>query len=337
MAAHGAFAGGLDVTVEGFLLGVGGRGHLREGQKRPLGRPDRHAARRQRDDDGERGRAAGGAVQGAWEARHGRTVAPKATLRQEGACAEFAGPVPYAAAAMADRPAGSNPPIIVLDGPAGAGKSTIARRLADQLGLPMLDTGALYRALALDARRRGIDWDDEAALAALAEGLGVRFERDPGAGTDRVVLGGEDVTQAIRTPEIAEGASRVSAHPAVRRALLDVQRALGARGCVAEGRDMGTVVFPDADVKLFLTAGLRARARRRRQQMIAQGQTPPPLEALEAAMARRDARDAGRAVAPLRPAADALVLDTTRLSLDEVVSEALAHIAQRRPDLVSKR
>ncbi len=257
--------------------------------------------------------------------------------RQVGARAEFAGPVPYAAAAMADRPAGSNPPIIALDGPAGAGKSTVARRLAERLGLPVLDTGALYRALALAAQRRGIDWDDEPALAALAEGLDVRFERDPAAGVDRVVLEGEDVTRAIRTPEVAEGASRVSAHPAVRRALLDVQRALGARGCVAEGRDMGTVVFPDADVKLYLTAGRRARARRRRQQMIAQGQTPPPLEALEAAIARRDERDAGRAVAPLRPAADARVLDTTEMTLDEVVSAAFAHIAQRRPDLVAGR
>ncbi|RMG94804.1 MAG: (d)CMP kinase [Deltaproteobacteria bacterium] len=227
----------------------------------------------------------------------------------------------------------SRRPIVVIDGPAGAGKSSVAREVARRLGLPMLDTGALYRSVALAARRRGIAWDDEAALARLAEGLDVRFEPTADGGR-RVLLEGDDVTEAIRTPEISDGASQVSALPGVRRALLDLQRDLGSRGCVAEGRDMGTVVFPDADVKFFLTADLATRARRRRDQLEADGRAAPPLEELEASIARRDERDANRAVAPLRPAPDAIVLDTSRAGFEEVVQQVMAHIAQCCPGLV---
>ena len=231
---------------------------------------------------------------------------------------------------MASRRDPARRPIVVLDGPAGAGKSTVARILAERLGVPMLDTGALYRAVALAARERGIAWDDEERLAELAAGLDVRFVPAE-AGGQKVLLEGRDVSAEIRTPEISDGASRVSALPAVRRALLDLQRRLGAGGCVAEGRDMGTVVFPDADVKFFLTADLAARARRRRDQLRAQGQTPPPLAEIEAAIAERDARDRSRAVAPLRPAPDAIAIDTTDMDLPEVVETAWGHVTRTLP------
>ncbi len=216
---------------------------------------------------------------------------------------------------------------MVLDGPAGAGKSTVARRVAAALGLPMLDTGAIYRALALWAAREGVSWNDEDALARLAATLPLRFEPGGGPGAPgRVWLGDEDVTSAIRTPEISDGASRVSALPAVRAALLDLQRRLGRGGCVAEGRDMGTVVFPGAPFKFFVTADLDTRARRRQADLGARGQAVPPLAVLREQIRARDERDASRAVAPLRPADDAVVLDTSHMDVDEVVAAVLARV-----------
>ena len=217
--------------------------------------------------------------------------------------------------------------IVVLDGPAGAGKSTVARHVAAALGLPMLDTGAIYRALALWASRRQVPWDDEQALARLAEHLPLRFEAPPEAGAPgRVWLGEEDVTRAIRTPEISDGASRVSALPAVRAALLGLQRRLARGGCVAEGRDMGTVVFPGAPFKFFVTADLDTRARRREADLRARGQAPPPLDELREQIRARDERDASRAVAPLRPAEDARLLDTSHMTVDEVVATVLDRV-----------
>jgi len=215
-------------------------------------------------------------------------------------------------------------PVVAIDGPAGAGKSTCARRLADRLGFVLVDTGALYRAVALAAKERGIQWADGAALGALASSLDLRFE--PGAsGAPRLVVDGVDRSDAIRTPDIAMGASDVSKLPEVRAALLDLQRALGEHGgVVVEGRDIGTVVFPDAEVKVFLTASPEARAERRVADMRARGIDVDP-EATLAESRTRDAQDSSRAIAPLKPAPDATVLDTTDLSQDEVV-DRLAQI-----------
>ncbi len=217
------------------------------------------------------------------------------------------------------------PWLVVIDGPAGAGKSTIARAVADRLGVVLLDTGAIYRTLALVARRRQVRWDDEAGLVELAAELPIAFAEVDGR--QRVMLGDEDVSEAIRTPEISEGASQVSAHPDVRQALLEIQRAVGAKGCVAEGRDMGTVVFPHAPYKFFLTADLTTRARRRLEDLrAAEGVQAPSLADLEAAMATRDARDSGRAVAPLRPAADAIEVDSSGLSIEQVIDAIFVHL-----------
>ncbi len=227
------------------------------------------------------------------------------------------------------------PPIVAIDGPAGAGKSTAARRLALRLGFAMVDTGAIYRAVALAASRAGIAFDDDARLAALLPTVRIRFEAapagDPLAG-QKVLLDEEDVSVAIRTPPMSLGASAVSARPVVRAALLDLQRRLatapGNRGAVLEGRDIGTVVFPDADVKLFLTASAEVRARRRHAELVAKGSTTSYDEVL-ADQLKRDHDDSSRAVAPLRPAADAVVVDTSRLAADEVVDRLVAIVEQR--------
>jgi cytidylate kinase len=222
-------------------------------------------------------------------------------------------------------------PIVAIDGPAGAGKSTVARRLADALGYLMVDTGALYRAVALAASRRGVSLADADAVGEVADGIvaraGLRLERAED-GSVRVWLDGEDVSQAIRTPEVSMGASTVSAHGPVRAALLELQRAAGrAGGVVLEGRDIGTVVFPDAEVKFFLTARPEIRARRRCDELRAKGQDVS-LEDTLAEVQRRDAQDSGRAVAPLRKAEDALEVDSSESSVDEVVAAMAARVAE---------
>jgi cytidylate kinase len=222
--------------------------------------------------------------------------------------------------------ADARPTLVVIDGPAGAGKTTVARRVARALGVPLLDTGAIYRTVALVARRRGIAWDDATKLGELCASFPIAFG-DDGTGRQTVSFAGEDVTDAIRTPEISQGASKVSAVPAVRAALLGIQRALAEGGCVAEGRDMGTVVFPDAPFKFFLTADLRTRAARRRAELVAAGATDVgSIEDVERDVAERDARDSTREAAPLRQAEDATPVDTSGLTLDEVVERVLAHV-----------
>jgi cytidylate kinase len=225
------------------------------------------------------------------------------------------------------------PFIVAIDGPAGAGKSSASRLLAVRLGFALVDTGAIYRTVALAASRQGIAFDDDARLGALLPTLRIRFA--PPAtlgGGQRVLLGGEDVSQAIRTPPMSLGASAVSARPVVRDGLLELQRRLATaqenRGAVLEGRDIGTVVFPDADLKVFLTAGERQRAQRRHAELQQKGD-PSTLEQVLADQLRRDKNDSERAVAPLRPAADARILDSSELDLAAVV-EQLAHEVEAR-------
>lgn len=219
-------------------------------------------------------------------------------------------------------------PVIAIDGPAGAGKSTASRRLAERLGFVLVDTGALYRGVALAAREAGVCWDDGPALGELARTLDLRFETGDG-GEPRLRMNGRDRSRDIRTPEVARGASRVSAHPPVREALLDLQRRLGADGgVVLEGRDIGTVVFPDAEVKVFLTASPETRARRRLGDLRARGMQAD-YEATLAEIRERDERDSSRPVAPLRPAEDAIVLDTSDLDLPQVV-DRLVDLVRRR-------
>jgi cytidylate kinase len=220
-------------------------------------------------------------------------------------------------------------PIVAIDGPAGAGKSTIARKLAEALGYVLVDTGAMYRSVALAAKRAGVGFGEAERASEIARGLvaaqALAFERDPALGV-RVKLSGEDVSEAIRTPEISQGASLVSAHPGVRDALLDLQRIAGkSGGVVLEGRDIGTVVFPDAEVKFFLTASAETRAKRRHAELVAKG-TSVTLEETLADVKRRDAQDEGRAVAPLKRAEGAIEVDTTGLTIDETLARMLADV-----------
>src|SRR5690606_25237120 len=211
-------------------------------------------------------------------------------------------------------------PIVTVDGPSGSGKGTISRALARRLGWHLLDSGALYRVTALAAERAGADLGDEAEVARIAAGLDVQFSD---GGEERVLLGGEDVTEALRTERCGEAASKVAALPAVRRALLDRQRAFAVPpGLVADGRDMGTGVFPDALLKIFLTASPEERARRRHKQLIEKG-IDVNLHDLSREIAQRDERDANRPVAPLAPAADARIIDSTRMSPEEVTERIL--------------
>ena len=221
-------------------------------------------------------------------------------------------------------------PIVAIDGPAGAGKSTVARRLADALRFVLVDTGAMYRAVALAAERAHIAWSDGEELGALAGALvadeALSFERDAARGV-RVTLRGEDISDAIRTPEIGMGASTVSAHAAVRGALLDLQRQAGSKGgVVLEGRDIGTVVFPGADAKFFLTARAEVRAKRRFDELVAKGQTGLTLEQTLEDVRRRDEQDMGRAVAPLKQAEGAVLIDSSELSIEETVDAMAAHV-----------
>lgn len=219
-------------------------------------------------------------------------------------------------------------PVIAIDGPAGAGKSTVAQRLAEKLGYVLVDTGALYRGLAWLARERGIAWTDGPALGTFAAGLEFRFV-PLGDGAPHLFAGERDLSNDIRTPEISMGASDVSKHPEVRAALLDIQRQLGREGgVVLEGRDIGTVVFPDAEAKIFLTAGAETRARRRVHDLASRGIQADFSQTLTEIQAR-DAQDAGRSVAPLRAAEDAVILDTTELDISAVVEE-IARLAQAK-------
>jgi cytidylate kinase len=213
--------------------------------------------------------------------------------------------------------------LITIDGPAGAGKTTVSRRLAERLGYRYVDTGALYRAVALAARTRGVDVDDEAELASLLAGLKLRLQS--GEHGLKLAVDGVDVTEEIRTPEISMMASRISARPAVRAYLLDVQRQLGReRAAVFEGRDMGTVVFPEADLKFFLSASEETRARRRFAELTEKHATS--LADVQSDMRRRDRQDSSRALAPLKPAADAIPIDSTRLGIEQVLERMLEHV-----------
>lgn len=212
--------------------------------------------------------------------------------------------------------------MIAIDGPSGSGKGTIARRIALQLGWNLLDSGALYRLLALAGSRRGFDPNDEAAHAVLAKAMNIRFSGDA-SGEEQIWLGGEEVSAEIRTEKAGEGASRVAAMPAVRAALLERQRQFAQEpGLVADGRDMGTVVFPDAPLKIFLTATAEERARRRHKQLKEKG-IDVNLAALSQELAERDRRDASRPIAPLKPAGDAEIVDSTQVTIDEVVATVL--------------
>lgn len=220
-------------------------------------------------------------------------------------------------------------PVITVDGPSGSGKGTVCRLLARSIGWNLLDSGALYRLVGLAARNHGVDMDNHPALEVLAGHLDVQFE--PGAGDDdlRIVLEGEDVTQTVRTEEVGALASRVASVGAVREALLARQRAFRVKpGLVADGRDMGTVVFPDAELKVFLTASAEERAQRRYRQLIAAGDAVS-LPRLVSDIEARDRRDTERTVSPLRPAAEAVVVDTTGRSIAEVFNH-LSRLAQDR-------
>ncbi len=222
------------------------------------------------------------------------------------------------------------PETIAIDGPAGAGKSTVARMVAGRLGFVTIDSGAMYRAAALHALRCGVDPANEDPVAALVRTTPIEFRPGEAAQSEqRVFLGGDDVSDAIRTPEIASLASVVSAIPGVRAALVAQQQALGASGgVVMEGRDIGTVVFPHAEVKIFLTASADERAARRYADLIARG-SRTTLDAVRADQDERDRRDATRDVSPLRPAPDAHIINSDGLSPEQIADE-IVRIADAR-------
>lgn len=228
-----------------------------------------------------------------------------------------------------DKEAAKPAPVVCVDGPSGAGKGTISQMLAQRLGYRLLDSGALYRVTALSASRNGIDLEDESALVKTALNLAVSFEPTPPGEPARVLLEREDVTSEIRTESCGDVASRVAAIPSVRRALLQLQRDFRlSPGLVADGRDMGTVVFPDAEVKVFLTASAEERAQRRHRQLIEAG-VDVKLSHLLNEIRARDERDMNREAAPLKPAEDAQIVDTTGLGIEEVLNHVLTLVRQR--------
>lgn len=215
--------------------------------------------------------------------------------------------------------------VLTIDGPSGSGKGTVARLLAKKLGWHMLDSGALYRLTALAAQRRGIGLDDADAVAEVARNLDVRFEGDE---ETRVLLDGEDVTLTIRSEAAGAAASTVAAHPAVREALLDRQRRFAQPpGLVADGRDMGTVVFPEAPVKIYLDASAEVRGERRYKQLNEKGLGANLNQIIED-IRQRDQRDMQRPVAPLKPADDAYVIDSSGLTVEQVLAECLARMGK---------
>lgn len=217
--------------------------------------------------------------------------------------------------------------VVAIDGPVGAGKSTMARRLAEALGCLHIDSGAMYRAMGWKALREGIGLTDHARLAGLAAETEIQIL--PAAPQARILVDGLDVTAELRTPPVDEAASLVSTCPAVRERLVALQRSMArARGVVMDGRDIGTVVFPDADLKFFLEADLAVRADRRWRELQAVGTEVDPAR-VQREVARRDARDSGREVAPLRPAPDAIRIDTSRLGPEGVLAAMLAAVSQR--------
>jgi cytidylate kinase len=226
-------------------------------------------------------------------------------------------------------------PVVAIDGPAGAGKSTVTQRVADELGYLLVDTGALYRAVALAAQRAGVSWDAEEPLGELARQLVKERAVELGKQSSgfAVKLRGEDVSLAIRKPDVSQGASKVSAVPAVREALLDMQRQAGAGGAaVLEGRDIGTVVFPDAEAKFFLTASVDIRARRRYDELVSRGGTPDLAE-VQREVAERDLRDSTRPIAPLKQASDARIIDSSNLSIEQVVARIVARVREVEAEL----
>jgi cytidylate kinase len=221
----------------------------------------------------------------------------------------------------------ARPLIVTIDGPAGAGKTTVSKLLAAKLGYRYIDTGALYRGVAVAALQAGVSAQDDAGLAALCRRI--KLDLIPDEGGLRILLNGTDITDQIRRPEISMLASAVSARPVVRAFLLETQRDLAVhKAVVAEGRDMGTVVFPHAEAKFFLDADPGIRAQRRYEELNQKAGAGPCLTTVAMQMRQRDSNDASRAVAPLQPAADAVRIDSSRLSLAQVVDEMLRHISR---------
>jgi cytidylate kinase len=218
--------------------------------------------------------------------------------------------------------------IVTIDGPAGAGKTTVSKMLARRLGYRYIDTGALYRGIALAAHETGIAPDDDHALEQLCRTLAMEFVQSSSG--LRLLMNNRDITDRIRTPQVTMMASAVSARPVVRNYLLEIQRVMGAKKAVVlEGRDMGTVVFPGADFKFFLDADPKLRARRRFEELQAKSDRSPSLADVEKDMLLRDKNDSSRSLAPLKPAEDAIRIDSTRLTVDQVVEAMVDHIAEK--------
>lgn len=227
-------------------------------------------------------------------------------------------------------------PVITVDGPSGSGKGSVSLTLTRLLGWHVLDSGAIYRVLAEAALQQGVDLDDEEALASLAQDLDVTFDIIPGKELQVVRLKGEDISQQIRTEQCGNAASRLAAYPLVRASLLDRQRRFRQfPGLIADGRDMGTVVFPDAPLKIFLSASAAERAKRRYKQLNQQGFSVN-LARLSEEIVERDVRDQGRSHSPLKPAPDAVVLDTTDISIEQVVKRILERVRETFPDVAEQ-